>query len=195
MNNEELMGVIEGLLFVSGEEGLSLHQLSKIIEVPIWSIEHAVEELQKSYAQSHRGLVIMKSNQIYHLTTKTDHSIYIKRLFSTPTNTRLSQAALETLAIIAYQQPITRTEIEEVRGVNSDRPVQTLLARQLIEEVGRKETVGRPVLFGTSKDFLTYFGLTSIEELPNLNDNIELEDIVEEADLFFDRYEDMQQPK
>src|SRR5690625_6549914 len=87
----------------------------------------------------------MNSKDIYHLTTKPEHSPYYKKFLATPQASRLSQAALETLAIIAYEQPITRIEIEEIRGVKSDRPVQTLLARALIEEVGRKDTVGRPI--------------------------------------------------
>ncbi|WP_337020231.1 SMC-Scp complex subunit ScpB, partial [Oceanobacillus massiliensis] len=102
----------------------------------------------------------------------------------------MSQAALETPAIIAYQQPITRTEIEDIRGVKSDRPVQTLLARSLIEETGRKDSVGRPILFGTSKDFLTYFGLTSLEELPPLPESDDSDDDSNEADLFFERFSD-----
>lgn len=99
----------------------------------------------------------------------------------------MSQAVLETLAIIAYNQPITRVEIEEIRGVNSDYAVQTLLARSLIESVGRKEGIGRPKLFGTTKEFLTYFGLSSIEELPPLPEEIDKSAIEQEADLFFNR--------
>ena len=107
-------------------------------------------------------------------------------MLETPSQTKLSQAALETLAIIAYNQPITRVEIEDIRGVNSDRAVQTLIARSLIEEKGRKNTVGKPVLFGTSIDFLTFFGLSSLEELPELPENINEVAIEQEADLFFD---------
>src|SRR5690625_5415644 len=110
----------------------------------------------------------MNSKDIYHLTTKPEHSPYYKKFLATPQASRLSQAALETLAIIAYEQPITRIEIEEIRGIKSDHSVQTLLARYLIEEVGRRDTVGRPILFGTSKEFLIYFGLTSLDELPPL---------------------------
>src|SRR5690625_1441484 len=132
--------------------------------------------------------MIIQSQQAYHLTTKPEHSNYFKKLLETPQTTKLSQAALETLAIIAYKQPITRVEIEEIRGVNSDRPVQTLVARSLVEEVGRKDAVGRPILFGTSKDFLTYFGLTSLEELPPFPETIDTKDIEQEADLFFERF-------
>ena len=101
----------------------------------------------------------------------------------------MSQAALETLAIIAYKQPITRVEIEEIRGVRSDRAVQTLLNRSLIEEVGRKDAVGRPILYATNKVFLTYFGLTSLEELPPLPEDIDKDVIEQEASLFFQQIE------
>src|SRR5690625_8000813 len=118
---------------------------------------------------------IIQSNEMYHLTTKPEHSQYYKKLLQGPRSSRMTQATLETLAIIAYKQPITKTEIEEIRGVNSDYAVQTLLARSLIEKIGRKDTVGRPVLYATSKEFLTYFGLTSLEDLPPLPKDIDEE--------------------
>src|SRR5690625_853937 len=102
---------------------------------------------------------------------------------------KLTQAALETLAIIAYKQPVTRTEIEEIRGVKSDHSVQTLLARSLIEEMGRRDSIGRPVLFGTSKDFLTYFGLTSLEELPPLQENFD-DEMEQQTELLYQQMAD-----
>ena len=128
------------------------------------------------------------SHGVLHLTTKPKHAPYYKRMIDSPGNTRLSQAALETLAIVAYQQPITRIEIDDLRGVKSDRAVQTLVTRGLIEEKGRKEAIGRPVLFGTTKDFLIYFGLTSLSELPPLSELKEAENLEEEADLFFGNF-------
>ena len=168
MEIEELKAVVEGLLFASGDEGITIKQVCKVLEVSESAVEHILEELTYDYERKDRGLMIMKSHEVLHLTTKPEHSNYFKKLLELPQTSRMSQAALETLAIIAYQQPITRTEIDEIRGVKSDRPVQTLTARSLIEEVGRKDSVGRPILFGTSKDFLTYFGLTSLGELPPL---------------------------
>lgn len=190
MESAELKAIIEGLLFASGNDGVTIKQVTKIINLPKETVGHLIEELKYDYEHTIRGIMIMESNGVYHLTTKPEHSQYYQKLLATPQSTKLSQAALETLAIIAYRQPITRVEIEEVRGVNSDRPVQTLLARSLIEEVGRKEAVGRPILFGTSKDFLTYFGLTSIEELPNLPEDIDTQSLEREADLFFDQLKD-----
>ncbi|WP_164668722.1 SMC-Scp complex subunit ScpB [Virgibacillus doumboii] len=188
MEINDLKAITEGLLFASGDEGITVKQLSRILDITETTVDHLLEELKYDYENTDRGIMIMQSHQLYHLTTKPEHSAYFKKLIETPQATRMSQAALETLAIIAYRQPITRTEIEDVRGVKSDRPVQTLIARSLIEEVGRRESVGRPVLFGTSKDFLTYFGLTSLEELPPLPENPNEEEIEQEADLFFEKF-------
>lgn len=185
MNEKEYKAIIEGLLFASGDEGISKKQLAVITELEMTDIDPLVEALKDDYGQPDRGISIMKSKEIYHLTTKPEHSHYYQRMIETPQSSRLSQAALETLAIIAYQQPITRTEIEEIRGVKSERPVQTLLSRSLIQELGRKEAIGRPILYGTSTDFLTYFGLRSIDELPPLPDGMDEEDVESEADLFF----------
>ncbi len=183
-----LKAVVEGLLFASGDEGMTLDQLSKILEINKSASAHLIEELKYDYDNTDRGLMVMESHDVIHLTTKPEHSQYFKRLLETPQSTRLSQAALETLAIIAYRQPITRTEIEEIRGVKSDGPVQTLINRYLIEDMGRKDTVGRPILFRTTKDFLTFFGLTSLEELPPLPDNEINEESNQEVDLFFERF-------
>lgn len=187
MNIVELKAVLEGLLFASGHEGLTINQISEILELPISDVNHLLDELQYDYDSVNRGMTMMKSNKHYHLTTKSEHNIYYKKMVETPYNTKLSQAALETLAIIAYKQPITRIEIEEIRGVNSDRAVQTLNSRSLIEEKGRKDTVGKPVLFGTTVDFLTFFGLGDINELPDLPEEINKQTIEEEADLFFEK--------
>lgn len=193
MGKNALKAIIEGLLFASGDEGVTIKTLASILELPPKNVEHLLRELTYDYEHAERGISIMESRQVYHLTTKPEHSQYLKRLLETPQVTRLTQAGLETLAIIAYQQPITRTEIEEIRGVNSDRPVQTLLARSLIEEVGRKDAIGKPILFGTSKDFLVYFGLTSLEELPALPESVDTEDIEKEADLFFESFKEMEE--
>ncbi|MBR7797710.1 MAG: SMC-Scp complex subunit ScpB [Bacillota bacterium] len=188
MEITKLKAIVEGLLFASGNEGITIKQLSKVLEITEATVEHLIEELKYDYDNTDRGIMIMQAHEVYHLTTKPEHSPYYKKLLETPQTTRMSQAALETLAIIAYQQPITRTEIEEIRGVKSDRPVQTLLSRLLIEEVGRKDSVGKPILFATSKEFLTYFGLTSLEELPPLPENTGSDELESEADLFFERF-------
>lgn len=185
MEFSKLKAVTEGLLFASGDEGITVKQLSKILEITETTVDHILKELQFDYENTDRGMMMIKSNQSFLLTTKPEHAAYYKKLLETPHTTKMSQAALETLAIIAYKQPITRTEIEEIRGVKSDRPVQTLLSRLLIEEAGRRDGPGRPILFVTSKEFLTYFGLTSLDELPPLPEDLDEKDLQKEADLFF----------
>lgn len=182
----KLKGIIEGLLFASGDEGLTINQLSKITEVDTRTVTYILEELSFDYEHDERGMMILQSNEVYHLTTKPEHNEYYKRYIENPRSSRMSQASLETLAIIAYQQPITKAEIEEIRGVNSDYAVQTLVARSLVESVGRKDTIGRPILYGTTKEFLTYFGLTSLDDLPPLPKDITEEEVIDEANLFFD---------
>ena len=184
----QLKAPLEGLLFASGDEGITIKQLTKVLRINAEEIEVLLDELKQDYLEENRGIMIMQSHEVYHLTTKPEHSSYFKKLLETPQSSRMSQAALETLAIIAYNQPITRTEIEDIRGVKSDRPIQTLMSRSLIEDVGRRETVGRPILFATTKDFLTYFGLTSLDELPPLPENVDDEEIEHEADLFFEKF-------
>src|SRR5690625_172759 len=189
LDTVKLKGIIEGLLFASGDEGLTIKQMSEIIQVEPKRIEHILEELSFDYEHEQRGIMILRSNEVFHLTTKPEHNEYYKRYIQNPRSSRMSQASLETLAIIAYQQPITKTEIEEIRGVNSDYAVQTLVARSLVENIGRKDTVGRPILYATTKEFLTYFGLTSIDDLPPLPKDIDEDTVVEEANLFFDELE------
>ena len=126
----------------------------------------------------------------YQLATKKENAAYLKRLVDSPNTSTLSQAALETLAIIAYKQPITRAEIEEIRGVKTERPLHTLMSKALIKEVGRAEGTGRAYLYGTTKEFLDYFGLKNIEELPQLPEKVEEEFVQEEADLFFEKFQE-----
>lgn len=187
MEIDERKGITEGLLFASGGDGITKRQLAYVLDAAETTIDHLLEELMYDYENTNRGFMITRANGYYYLTTKPEHSDYFKKLLETPNSNRLSQAALETLAIIAYRQPVTRTEIEEIRGVKSDHSVQTLLARSLIEDMGRKNSVGRPVLFGTGKDFLTYFGLTSTEELPPLEDHFADSETAYETDLFFQK--------
>lgn len=184
---KKIKSIIEGLLFASGDEGVTIKQLVNVLEITEETVVHILEELTYEYEHTERGIRMMKSNDTFHLTTKPEHSQYFKKFLATPQAARLSQAALEILAIIAYEQPITRIEIEDIRGVRSDRPIQNLLARALIEEVGRLETVGRPILFGTSKDFLVYFGLTSLDELPPLPEDINSDDVKQEANLYIEK--------
>jgi len=190
LEKDELKAVMEGLLFTSGDAGITIQQIKDILQIDKNVTHDVIAELTDDYKALNHGVMITQSEQVYYLTTKPEHSSYYKKFLETPPATKLSQAALETLAIIAYSQPITRTEIDDIRGVKSDRSVQTLLNRVLIEEAGKKESIGKPVLFATSKYFLTYFGLTSLEDLPPLPESSNLEGVNEEADVFFQRFHD-----
>lgn len=190
MDIQKYKAITEGLLFASGDEGMTQKQLSDVMDIDMKTVELVIDELKYDYEHQARGIALMQSRAYYHLTTKPEHAAYFQRLMDAPHSSRLSQAALETLAIVAYQQPITRTEVEEIRGVKSERPIHTLVNRSLIEERGRREGVGRPILYGTTKDFLTYFGLISIEELPPLPEHSDDLNMEEEADLFFETFQD-----
>lgn len=181
---------MESLLFTAGDEGLSLKQIAEVIEVEEHLAREMIETLQKEYEQNpDRGITLVQMAGTLQLVTKKENAIYLKRLVDSPSTTALSQAALETLAIIAYKQPITRAEIEEIRGVKTERPLQTLMSKALIKEVGRAEGTGRAYLYGTTKEFLDYFGLRNIEELPPLPEKVNEEFVQEEADLFFERFQ------
>ena len=185
MNDQQLTGILESLLFVSGSDGLSIRQVRTILEIDENQAVTLLKKLQADYQDDGRGIQLIEADATYYLTTKKDHADYLQSLVTSNKKNKLSQASLETLAIIAYNQPLTRLEIEEVRGVKSDRPVQTLLSRGLIEEAGKKDTIGRPHLYKTTLEFLTYFGLKSIEELPPLTDQLDDLDFNDELDLFF----------
>ncbi|MEC2075737.1 SMC-Scp complex subunit ScpB [Metabacillus fastidiosus] len=184
----EWKSIVEALLFAAGDEGLSISQLMTVLELDEQAVTDILAELAEVYENEERGIELVQVAGIYQLTTKKIHAVYLKKLVETPGNASLSQAALETLAIIAYRQPITRIEIEEIRGVKAERPLQTLVARTLVKEVGRVEGSGRAILYGTTKEFLEHFGLKTIEELPPLSEREEDEFVQEEADLFFEKF-------
>ncbi|MBL4954083.1 SMC-Scp complex subunit ScpB [Neobacillus sp. YIM B02564] len=183
--------ILESLLFAAGDEGLTLKQIAEVLEIDELEANDVIEDLRQEYAANeNRGIIIVQLAGTYQLATKKENADYLKKLVDSPNTSTLSQAALETLAIIAYKQPITRAEIEEIRGVKSERPLHTLMAKALIKEVGRAEGTGRAILYGTTKEFLDYFGLKSLEELPALPDKVEDEYIQEEADLFFEKFQE-----
>ncbi|KML46162.1 SMC-Scp complex subunit ScpB [Cytobacillus firmus] len=186
-------GIAESLLFAAGDEGLSLKQIAHVLEVEENQVREIMDSLMEDYNTGSRGIMAVELAGTFQLVTKKEFSPYLKKLVESPSAASLSQAALETLAIIAYRQPITRTEIEEIRGVKTERPLHTLSAKALIKEVGRADGTGRAYLYGTTKEFLDYFGLKSIEELPPLPDNISEEEdsLQEEADLFFEKFQEL----
>ncbi|WP_316569745.1 SMC-Scp complex subunit ScpB [Neobacillus sp. YIM B06451] len=185
--------ILESLLFAAGDEGLSIRQIAEVLEVDEGRAAQIVDELKENLENdSGRGLIVILLAGTVQLGTKKENAPYLKKLVEAPGSASLSQAALETLAIIAYKQPITRAEIEEIRGVKTERPLHTLMSKALIKEAGRAEGSGRPYLYGTTKEFLDYFGLKNLDELPPLPDKNEDEFIQEEADLFFGRFQDQE---
>jgi segregation and condensation protein B len=189
MDFRQMKSVIEGLLFAAGDEGLDAKQLAQVLGQDVHLVTDLLHDMKGDFKRSHRGVQIVEIAGSFQLTTLAEHAPYFEKLAYTPSRASLSQAALETLSIIAYKQPITRVEIEEIRGVKCDRALQTLVAKDLIEEVGRAEAIGRPILYGTSKQFLEYFGLNSIQQLPessSFDGNFDLE---EETRMLFDKLE------
>jgi segregation and condensation protein B len=185
MDSIERKAVIEGLLFVAGSEGITGKQVAAILEIDVEEALDLLYDLQSDYENQRRGLMIAEVAGAFQLTTRVEHAPFIERLAQQPQPPGLSQAALETLAIIAYRQPITRAMIEEVRGVKSDRAINTLISKHLIQEVGRAEGPGRPILYGTTKDFLEYFGLRDLSELPPPPSFIAPDELDEEEHLLF----------
>lgn len=161
-------GAIEAMLFVSGEP-LSLRDIAVNIEITPKFTEEILGEMMLEFEVSNRGIKLIIVNGKYQLVTKGNYSEYIERLLNKNRRQSLSQASLESLSIIAYKQPITRVDIDEIRGVKSDSAIQRLIERELISEVGRLEVIGRPILYGTTDEFLRQFGLAGLDELPSLD--------------------------
>ena len=171
-NKRELMSAIESLLFVSGEP-LTLKEISSILKTNLSYTEEVLESLSREYEEISRGIKLININNSYQLVTKPQNSDYVHELVKGNTRQFLSQASLETLAIVAYKQPITRIDIDEIRGVKSDSAVQNLLEKGLIKERGRLNVPGRPILYVTTEEFLRQFGLVDLEELPSLQELLE----------------------
>jgi len=165
------LGMVEALLFVSGEP-LTLKALSKATEWDEEAVLEALQELQERYNQGDTGLQVMEIAGGWQLSTRSEYATTIGKLLAPHAN-RLTKPALETVTIIAYRQPLTQAEIEAIRGVSCDGVLKTLTERELIQEAGRKQTPGRPILYGTTPQFLHYFGMASLEELPPLPDEEE----------------------
>ncbi|KRM12106.1 SMC-Scp complex subunit ScpB [Paucilactobacillus suebicus] len=191
MNN---LAQIESLIFISGDEGISLTDLESITGFMRPAIQLMVEKLSKKYQEDDEcALVLLESDQTYRLATKKQLAPTVKQYFEVPLTTPLSPALLEVLAIIAYRQPITRLEIDDIRGVQSSASVQKLILRNLIEEHGRLNAPGRPFLYATSNYFLDYFGLTSLTDLPALPGMDDMSDEDLTGDLFLNAFENRKQ--
>jgi segregation and condensation protein B len=161
--------IIESLLFVTGES-LKLTEMANILECSVDFTIELINELMVKYEEEHRGIKIIVTNDEYQFVTKSCNSEYIQKLLKTNVRQSLSQASLETLAIVAYKQPITRVEIDEIRGVKSDRALYTLSEKKLIKESGRKNVPGRPIIYVTTDEFLKHFDFGSLGEMPSLEE-------------------------
>ena len=167
-NRSNLKATVEALLFVSGDP-LEIRDIASHLEISIAYTKDILEEMMEDYKHIERGIKLISINGAYQLVTKNEQSDYIQKLLKKNKRQSLSQASLESLAIIAYKQPITRIDIDEIRGVKSESAIQKLVERDLIKEVGRLEVPGRPILYGTTEEFLRQFGLHGLHELPSLD--------------------------
>ncbi len=174
-----IKGIIESILFVS-EKPVTVNQLRDVIEgMDSNEIKKGIMALQEEYAQRKSGIVIMEIAGGYQMMTNPTYAMYLRKFYSHRHKERLSKPALETLAIVAYKQPVSRQDIELIRGVNSDGVVNHLVNKGLIKIIGRKDVPGRPYIYGTTKQFLEYFGLRSLSDLPKLEDFSSLEPMEE----------------
>lgn len=167
--------LLDGLLFVSGDEGITKKQIANILMISLEDVDKLIDELKK---EKNRGVCVKEYGEKIKYVTKEEHFEYYKKLFNNEDDGLLSPSALETLAIVAYNEPVTRVMIDEIRGVSSAHIVRKLVFRNLIEEKGRSNLPGRPILYGVTDGFLDYFGLKSLDELPKIevkeNEEIEL---------------------
>lgn len=188
MKMSDLESQIEALLFYSGDI-ISRKRLCEVCDTEESSIEMAVHKLNERYKRNNHGLGIVEVEDGYQMCTVSKHLQIIQRFRQKPMRNLLTQALVETLAIVAYSQPITRTQIEDVRGVRCEHAISRLLEYGLIEEVGRLNVIGRPILFGTTSEFLRHFGFKNLEELPKIKEEL-LEKFKEEVKEEMRYYED-----
>ena len=167
-NKPRIKSAIESLLFVSGDP-LSIKDITNALESNIKLVKEVLDEMVLEYDSEKRGIKLISINGEYQLVTKAENSDFVQKLLKKNKRQSLSQASLESLAIIAYKQPITRVDIDEIRGVKSESAINRLVEKDLIKEVGRLEVPGRPMLFGTTEEFLRQFGLRELNELPSLD--------------------------
>lgn len=191
-NRDILKGRAEAVLFALGR-AVTLNELNIVLETDVKEVKKVLSELMDEYENDSRGLVIKCINDTYLLTTKAEYSNSIAKIINTPDKFKFTDAVLEILSVIAYKQPVTRSEIEEIRGVGCGNNLNRLIDYELIEEKGRLDTPGHPIIFGTTDKFLLTFGISNLTELPNisdelierLNENIENDNVEEDGQLTF----------
>ena len=179
-NKVQIQAAIEAILFAMGE-AVEEEKIAKALELDLKTTRENIKELMERYNSDSSGIGIVRLENAYQMCTKKEMYSYLIRIVSQPKKHTLTDVLLETLSIIAYKQPVTKSEMESIRGVKCDHAVNKLIEYNLVEEVGRLDAPGRPLLFGTTQEFLRRFGVTSIEELPQLNTDKE-EEFKEEAE-------------
>lgn len=185
MEHNEILSILEGMLFLSGDEGLTIKQISTVLQLSKKEATEYMDELiQIENEKIVKGFEIVNFGGVFKFVTLSQHHEYYQRMVEQNENS-LSNAALETLAIIAYNQPVTRVRIEEIRGVGCDAMIRKLVAKALIKEVGREETPGKPILYGVTDEFMDAFSLTTLEELPELK---EIKEDFDQEDIFNTKY-------
>lgn len=163
----KLVGVLEGLLFVAGDEGVTLKEICETLDVSEGTARELLTELKKEYEKEERGIKLSFLGESFKLTTKKEHNEYYQKLI-TNKESILTQAQLEVLAIIAYNEPITRIEVDELRGISSSYVIKKLLSKDLIKVAGKSDLPGKPNLYKTTKEFLDYFGMSTLSDLPDV---------------------------
>lgn len=184
------LAVLEGLLFVVGEDGLTINQIMDILEISNEEAKQLISELKEKYDAVTSGIRINFLGNTFKLTTKKEHRSYYQKLIENPDSNVLSQAALETLAIIAYNQPVTRLDVDDIRGVSSSQMIRKLVAKGFVKEAGRSDSLGRPILYKTTSEFLDYFGLATIDDLPKMEQFMENNTEVNDTDLYHSKYKE-----
>ena len=180
--------ILEGMLFIVGDEGTTIKEMSNVLGVSEEEVKKLLLDLKKDYEDKNRGLRISYLGNAFKLTTKEEHKEFYEKLVMDTKTTNLSNAALEVLAVIAYNEPITRLKVDEIRGVNSSQIIRRLLARGFIKVCGKDDTIGKPNLYKTTNEFLDYFGLSSKEDLPELIRNETIEN--DSEDLYNTTYKE-----
>ena len=184
----EKLGILEGILFVVGNEGISASELMDILELKEDNINYLIDKLKEKYLSEESGLNIEYLGEKYKLTTKKEHNDYYIKLLEKEKKSELSNSALETLAVIAYNSPITRGQIDDIRGVDSTYQIKKLLYRNLIKEDGKADLPGKPKLYSVTNEFLDYLGLSSLDELLKLEEEKPI--LIEETDLYESKYKE-----
>jgi len=181
------IGILEGILFVVGDEGITLNNLCEIMDIKMEEAKELLLQLKSTYENDARGIRISYLGDAFKLTTKEEHKEYYQKLIESPDTNILTPSTLEVLAIIAYNQPITRVEIDEMRGVSSSHIIRRLVAKGLVKESGKSTMPGRPNLYRTTHEFLDAFGLANLDELPEFEEDIASDS---ETELFTSIYKE-----